>query len=80
MFNFGEHLKEMRISFNYTQKQVASNIGITERNYQRYEANDQRYEANDQRPSFDILISLADFYNVSLDYLVGRTKNPEINK
>ena len=62
MFNFGEHLKEMRISFNYTQKQVASNIGITERNY-------QRYEANDQRPSFDILISLADFYNVSLDYL-----------
>ncbi|WP_320691328.1 helix-turn-helix transcriptional regulator [Monoglobus pectinilyticus] len=63
----------MRISFNYTQKQVASNIGITERNY-------QRYEANDQRPSFDILISLADFYNVSLDYLVGRTKNPEINK
>ena len=66
MFNFGEHLKEMRISFNYTQKQVASNIGITERNY--------------QRPSFDILISLADFYNVSLDYLVGRTKNPEINK
>ena len=73
MFNFGEHLKEMRISFNYTQKQVASNIGITEQNY-------QRYEANDQRPSFDILISLADFYNVSLDYLVGRTKNPEINK
>lgn len=73
MFNFGEHLKEMRISFNYTQKQVASNIGITERNY-------QRYEANDQRPSFDILTSLADFYNVSLDYLVGRTKNPEINK
>ncbi len=73
MFNFGEHLKEMRVSFNYTQKQVASNIGITERNY-------QRYEANDQRPSFDILISLADFYNVSLDYLVGRTKNPEINK
>ena len=73
MFNFGEHLKEMRISFNYTQKQVPSNIGITERNY-------QRYEANDQRPSFDILISLADFYNVSLDYLVGRTKNPEINK
>ena len=73
MFNFGEHLKEMRISFNYTQKQVASNIGITERNY-------QRYEANDQRPSFDILISLADFYNVYLDYLVGRTKNPEINK
>ena len=73
MFNFGEHLKEMRISFNYTQKQVASNIGITERNY-------QRYEANDQRPSFDILISLADFYNVSLDYLVGRTENPEINK
>lgn len=73
MFNFGEHLKEMRISFNYTQKQVASNIGITERNY-------QRYEANDQRPSFDILICLADFYNVSLDYLVGRTDNPEINK
>lgn len=65
MFNFGEHLKEMRVSLKYTQKYVANQIGITERNY-------QRYEANEQLPSFNVLIKLADFFNISLDYLVGR--------
>lgn len=31
-------------------------------------------------PPTDTLITLADFYGVSLDYIVGRTDNPKINK
>lgn len=40
----------------------------------------QNYESGRRKPSYDALISLADAFNVSLDYLVGRTDNPEINR
>lgn len=36
----------------------------------------QRYEYGERSPSFDCLIALADFYDVSLDYLVGRSDDP----
>ena len=70
MFDFASHLKTLRQSKNVTQKQVAAAIGITERNY-------QLYEAGSQKPSFDALIALADYFDVSLDYLVGRSDDPE---
>ena len=67
---FGAHLRTIRKSQKYTQKQVAEAIDVTERNY-------QRYEADEQRPAFDVLIALADYFDVSLDYLCGRSDNPE---
>lgn len=73
MFSFGTQLKTLRKQYKVTQKQVAEKINITERNY-------QAYEANTQKPTYDNLIALADFFNVSLDFLVGRTNNPEVNK
>lgn len=73
MFNFGEHLKEVRLSHNITQKQLAQAIGASERGI-------QNYETGTRNPTYDILIALADYFDVSLDYLVGRTDNPEINK
>ena len=66
---FNEHLKKIRKSKGFTQKQVAAAIGITERNY-------QLYEAGSQKPSFDALIALADYFDVSIDYLVGRSDGP----
>lgn len=54
---------------NYTQRQVADGIGIAEQAY-------QRYEYGRTVPSALVLISLADFFNVSLDYLVGRSDDP----
>ena len=65
MNNFSEHLKSIRKSKKLTQKQVADGIGVVERAY-------QRYERNERKPSFEKLIALADFFDVSLDYLVGR--------
>ena len=65
----GEALKRFRSEFNVTQQQVADSIGVLKPSYQRYE-----YEKN--VPTATILIKIADAYNVSLDYLVGRSDNP----
>jgi len=39
-----------------------------------------RDEIGERRPTYDMLIKLADYFDVSLDYLVGRTDNPNVNK
>lgn len=35
-----------------------------------------KHESGSKKPGFDSLIALADFYDVSLDYLVGRSDDP----
>ena len=62
--------KKLRLERNLTQKQVADGLGIAEQAY-------QRYEYGKITPSATVLIALADFYDVSLDYLVGRSDIPE---
>lgn len=71
MFNFGEHLKELRISKNLTQKQLATLIGSTERGI-------QRYESGERKPNFDAIISLCQALEISADYLLGLTDDPKI--
>lgn len=39
-----------------------------------------RYETGEREPGINELIKLADYFDVSIDYLVGRTNNPKINK
>jgi uncharacterized protein YjbI with pentapeptide repeats len=64
MFNFPEHLKKIRKMKGATQKEVAEYLEITERNY-------QKIEAGDTKPSFDTLVSLAMFFELTLDYIAG---------
>jgi transcriptional regulator with XRE-family HTH domain len=59
-------LKECRKEAGYTQNQVAIYCDITEKTY-------QNYELMTREPKLEILIRIADLYNVSLDYLAGRT-------
>ena len=66
----GERLKQLRKSANVTQKAVANAIGVTEVSY-------QRFEYGTVRPSIDTLAALADYFNVSVDYLIGRSDTPE---
>ena len=33
-----------------------------------------------QKPSLDVVVKIADYFNISVDYLLGRTDKPEINK
>ena len=67
MATFGERIKGLRNQKGLTQRQMADSFGITERNYQRYEATDS--------PSNDTLIKLAEFFEVTTDYLLGRAEH-----
>lgn len=70
MFCFNEHLKLLRKNKGFTQKYMAEQIGIALRNY-------QKYESNEQLPAFEPLIKIADVLDISLDYLVGRSDDPQ---
>ena len=69
MQDFYVHLRAIRKGHKATQKQVAIAVGVTERNY-------QDWEYGNTKPGFDTLIALADYFDVSLDYLVGRSDDP----
>ena len=67
---FSERLVSIRKSQGFTQKAVADGTSLTEIAI-------QNYESGRRKPAFDALIALADFFDVSLDYLVGRSDTPE---
>lgn len=68
-----KRLRDLREDHDKTQNEIADYLGMKQPQYSRYE--------NGLRdiPS-DILIKLADYYNVSTDYIFGRTNNPKISK
>lgn len=70
MTTLNERLKDLRISKGLSQKQLSSEIGVSDRNY-------QRYEYGEREPVASTLIALADYFDVSIDYLVGRTDDPK---
>ena len=39
-----------------------------------------RYETEEREADYATLIALADYFNVSIDYLLGRTDNPVVNR
>lgn len=67
MNKFSQRLKELRKENKLTQKQLAEKLNVTD---------DCIYywENNRSEPSIDYLISLANIFNVSIDYLVGKTE------
>ena len=66
---FPERLKELRFSRNLTQKEIADSVGMAPVAY-------QRYEYGTREPAYQKLIALADYFDVSLDYLLGRSDDP----
>ncbi len=62
-------LKELREARGLTQEELADLMGVVPRQY-------QRYERGEGEPKLAGWIFLADFYDVSLDYLVGRSEVP----
>ena len=61
-----KRLIELRSERKISRREVATYTGMTERTY-------QRYENAERDPSAPALLALADFYDVSADYLLGRT-------
>ena len=66
---FPDRLKELRNAKGVTQKKMAEYLGITEQAYGKYE-----YAMRE--PNHKTTIKLADFFDVSTDYLLGRSDNP----
>lgn len=63
-------LKELRIEKNVKQQDLAILLDITRQSY-------SRYELGIAEPNIESLIKLANYFDVSLDYLVGREFNNE---
>ena len=73
MANFSERVKELRLKNHMTQVALGKILGVRQDAISTYE-NGKFY------PEVRNLLILADYFGVSLDYLVGRTDNPEINR
>ena len=62
----------MREDHDLTQQKLADAIGITQRKY-------SYLETGTQQLTDEILVKLADYYKVSIDYLLRQTDKPERN-
>lgn len=65
MANLAERLKELRKSKQKRQEDIADFLNINRVTY-------HGYEAGKHEPNLDTLTRLAEFYNTSIDYLIGR--------
>lgn len=65
----GDSLKRFRKQIGLSQTEIAERIGIAQQVY-------YRYESGRNMPSAEVILKLADAYNVSTDYLLGRSDAP----
>ncbi len=70
---FNERLKILRDEKKMTQEKVARALDMPLRSY-------NRLETDGAKTHFDTLIKIADFYDVSVDWLMGRTDRREVNR
>jgi repressor LexA len=63
---FGDALKQLRLESKLTQKELAHIIGVSESTI-------GMYERNQREPAFEVLEAIADYFNVDMDYLTGRS-------
>lgn len=62
---FNKRLREVRMNSGLTQQNMADKLGISLNAY-------QKYEQAERSPSLECLVSIADIFDVSLDYLLCR--------
>lgn len=70
MSTLGERIREYRLKRGFTQIQMAEKLGMTEANF-------SSYERNRSVPPSEKLNQIATILNVSIDYLLGRSNDPE---
>ena len=69
-------LKQLRTARGLSQNEMADILEVSLSSYQKYER-----EKNSVTPSLDVLMRIADYYKVSVDYLLGRsTDTPPLSK
>ena len=70
MPNLSDRLQELQKQSGILKKDIAQAVGLSIMGY-------YRYERGEREPSMSTLIALADYFDVSLDYLVGRSDEPK---
>jgi len=68
--NFPDRLIELRKKYGISKKELSQAIGVSERMI-------YYYECGQKSPNMETLIAIADYFDVSIDYLVGRSDQPE---
>lgn len=71
--DFSERLKKSRIQKGLTQKNMGDALEMDAKSY-------QKYELGLREPSLERMVAIAHFLNVSVDYLLGLTDNPNSHK
>lgn len=66
-------LKKIRKEKGISQLKLAMDLNTNQNTI-------SRYETGEREPGINELIKIADYFDISIDYLVGRTTNPKINK
>ena len=73
MKEYWEVMRDLREDHDLKQRELAAYLNCSQKTYSNYELGQRDIPT-------DILIRLADFYHVSIDYLLGQTSNPKRNK
>ena len=68
-----QRIQDLRTDADMSQKQLSEILHISQRSYSHYETGSRNIPA-------EILIRPANYYDISVDYLVGRTDKKEMNK
>ncbi len=71
--NIDMRLKELRKSRNISQIKLAMDLNMNQNSI-------SRYETGEREADYATLIAIADYFDVSIDYLLERTENPHMNK
>lgn len=69
---FADKIRVLRKEKKLTQAEVAKEVDLSARGYQGLELG--------AKPRYDALLHIADFYDVSVDWLMGRTDNPHAHR
>ena len=70
---FNERLRSLREEKGLTQEKIARTIDMPLRSY-------NRLESDGAKAHYDTLLKIADYYDISVDWLMGRTDKREINR
>ena len=68
-----QRIQDLRIDADMSQRELSEILHISQRSYSHYETGSRNIPV-------EMLIRLANYYDISVDYLVGRTDKKEMNK
>ena len=68
-----QRIQDLRTDSDLSQKQISQILHISQRSYSHYETGSRNIPV-------EMPIRLANYYNISIDYLVGRTDKKEVNR